>query len=79
MKVTYCISVYTDPQQLKRLVNSLHPDAYIHTIAFNSAFAASCTLITSAYSGLASLTPSHYINGCHINVLCEEDSEKLVA
>ena len=28
MKVAYCISAYTDPQQLARLVRSLHPDAH---------------------------------------------------
>lgn len=54
------------------------PQCFIHTIAFNSVFADSCTLVPGAYSRLASLTPLHYIDGCHIKVLREEDFERLI-
>lgn len=54
-------------------------ECVIHTIAFNSVFAGSCTLIHGEYKGLPSLTPLHYIDGCHIKVLREEDYTKLIA
>lgn len=77
----YVVTLYRSHKVIKKYFkHTFAPsECVIHTIAFNSPFASSCTQICGEYRGLASLTPLHYIDGCHIKVLEEEDFAKLIA
>lgn len=77
----YVVTMYHSHNAIKKYFkHTFAPsECVIHTIAFNSPFANSCTQIPGEYKGLASLTPLHYIDGCHIKVLKEEDFAKLIA
>lgn len=77
----YVVKTYRNHDVIRKYFkNTFAPsECVIHTIIFNSAFAGSCTLIKGKYKGLDSLTPLHYIDGCHIKVLSEMDFEKLIA
>lgn len=58
MKIAYCISAYTDPAQLKRLVESLNPDAhfFIH-IDKNSYFEDFNKLVSSKETNIHYVKP----------------------
>ena len=77
----YVVMMYRSHNAIKKYFrHTFAPsECVIHTIAFNSSFAGSCTQISGEYKGLASLTPLHYIDGCRIKVLKEEDFANLIA
>lgn len=76
----YVVDKYDSDKRIRRYFrHTFAPsETVIHTIAFNSPYKSKCILALGPYEGLASLTPLHYINGCHIKILCTEDFDQLI-
>ena len=79
----YVLNVYDkDKSFVNYFINAFGPDeTFIHTIAMNSPFASSCTLLDGKkYNSLEALSPLTYIEyGKEIKVFTEKDYERLYA